>query len=494
MKKYIANTLAALMLAVGVSGCGNSFLETDIYDSIDREDALTSVSKIGTALNGTYYTLFYYPFAGNYALSLGDIPTDIAFFNPRLGHFNTIYQYTYTDTDNYLSGVWEYGYKVVDGAARIIEAGEAMYDTLDESDKEQLDIYLGEAYALRGYAYLVLTNIFSHQIKVNGQDFSNEPGIVLADKPIEADQQISRSTVGKSFEAVVNDLKASIEHFETAGTDKKQLVYFNKAAAYGLLARASMYLENWDDAAGYAQKALDAKGITALNAYTPEAYQALYNDGTSNSESMFALAITTNQNWSANSLGTLWTTYNYYPSSKLLSLYAETDCRKDMMTSYTTSNNVTYFDGGKFGHYSSGNPAYATCYIVNAPEMFLIQAEANIKKTNPDLEAAQNSLLEVAKRNSAIATVSDLPSTADDLMGFIKDERARELFQEGFRLFDLRRWDETVGVNAQGTYDNNTPQYTDYQISKLVFPIPADEINSHYGVTQNEGWATVRPR
>lgn len=32
-------------------------------------------------------------------------------------------------------------------------------------------MYMAEAYALRGYAQLLLTNIYGHQIKVNGQDF-----------------------------------------------------------------------------------------------------------------------------------------------------------------------------------------------------------------------------------------------------------------------------------------------------------------------------------
>ncbi len=62
-------------------------------------------------------------------------------------------------------------------------------------------------------------------------------------------------------------------------------------------------------------------------------------------------------------------------------------------------------------------------------------------------------------------------------MSFIKDERARELFQEGMRLYDLRRWNERVSV-----YANSAPAikftYTNYEISNLVFPIPSAEINA----------------
>ncbi len=44
-------------------------------------------------------------------------------------------------------------------------------------------MYMAEAYALRGYAQLLLTNIYGHQIKVNQQDFSSELGIVVIDQP-----------------------------------------------------------------------------------------------------------------------------------------------------------------------------------------------------------------------------------------------------------------------------------------------------------------------
>ena len=38
----------------------------------------------------------------NYALAIGDIPTDITYWNTKTGHFDGIYTYTFTDTDTYL--------------------------------------------------------------------------------------------------------------------------------------------------------------------------------------------------------------------------------------------------------------------------------------------------------------------------------------------------------------------------------------------------------
>ena len=279
---------------------------------------------------------------------------------------------------------------MADNAARIIQGAQAIYEGCSTEEKAELDVYLAEAYALRGYAQLVLTNVFAHQVKVNGTDFSGEPGIVVIDTPIPALTQVSRSTVGQSYEAVLSDFNNALTHFDAAGGDR------------GSDCRTSLF--DW------------------TNEPTAAAPQ---------------------------------------------------------------------FAGGKFSCFDSGNPANATNYIVNAPEMFLILAEANLKSANVNVTAAQNALLTVARRNADITSVGDLPSTANDLMAFIKDERARELFQEGLRLYDLRRWDERAEIYAYGA-PSVSFTFSDYQISNLLFPIPSAEITSGFGVEQND-WSGTLP-
>ena len=492
MKKQIIKAFALLVLGGSISGCGNDFLDTDYYKGIDVETGLNSVNNISTALNGVYDRLFRYYFAGNYAINIGDVPTDISYWNVKTNHWNNLYTYTVMETDGYLKNIWNYGYKVADNAARVIEASEALYNESSTSEKAELDQIMAEAYALRGYAQLILTNVFCHQIKVAGTDYSSQPGIVVIDKPIKALTEVSRSTVGQSYQAVLSDLNNALTHFNAAGGDRGELVYFTTAAVHGLLARTFLYMENWDSAIQSAKSALTTKGITTLT-YGDAAYKALYNTGTSNTESMFALAITPTQAWSANSSGTLWSTYNFSPSPKLLSLYADKDCRTSVFGwAESSTETVPVFNAGKFAHFSSGNPAYGTHYIVNAPEMFLIIAEANVKSSSGSLSNAQEALLTVAKRNADITSVSDLPSTADGLMEFLQNERARELFQEGMRLWDLRRWDVLTGVQAYAAPDIEF-KFNNYKISNLVLPIPVDEVNSGFGVEQND-WFNTLPK
>lgn len=491
MKKQILKLFTVLALGSGMSSCGSDFLETDYYSGIDIDGGLSSVNNISTALNGTYYQLFRYYFAGNYAITIGDIPTDITYWNSKTGHWDDIYTYAFTDTDTYLLNIWNYGYKVADNTARIIQASNALYENASDSERSKLNLYLAEAYALRGYTQLVMTNIYGHQIKVNGTDHSSEPGIVVIDEPIQALANVSRSTVGESYQAIISDFNNALDYFTKAGNDRNSLVYIGKAATQGLLARTHLYMENWSEAITQAKAALSTAGITTLT--YGNAYKDLYFNGASNEESFFALAITESQNWSANSCGTLWSTYNFSPSPKLLALYGKNDCRTTIFEwDANSTDSAPVFCSGKFSHYESGNSAYGTNYIVNAPEMFLIIAEANLCASDGSLNDAKSALLTVAKRNADIKSIDDLPSTSDALMSFLKDERARELFQEGHRLYDLRRWDENASVYAYSAPEIKFT-FNDYKISNLVFPIPSSEITAGFGVTQNN-WSSTLPK
>lgn len=487
MKNIFIKGVAALALSATLTGCGDKFLETDMFDAVDMETGLTNVTNIGYAVNGTYYRLEYYYFAGNYSTNIGDIASDISYWNSKTGHFDDIYRFTAEPTNTYLRCIWEYGYKVADNSARVIKAGKELTD-LTEEEEDELNLYMAEAYALRAYAHLSLVNVFGHQVKVNGQDFSSQPGIVLVKDPITVNDKVSRSTVGDAYALIVDDLKESLKCFANTTYDRESLFYFTPAAVHGLLARTQLYLEQFDDAATNAGDALTLSGISTL-AYTDADYRALYLGGASNTESLFALAIDAQTNWSANSSGTLWSTYNYSPSPWLQSVMDASDVRRAVWGwSSESTPSVPVFNSGKFS--PAGNPANATNYLINAPEMFLIQAEAALHDN--DLTGAADALLVVAKRNPNITSVGDLPSDKAGLLSFIKEERARELFQEGHRLWDLRRWGDKASVTAI-TAPSVKFTYTNYQISDFVFPIPVDEINTGAGVEQTPGWATTRP-
>ena len=491
MKKILIHTLVAATLTAGLSGCGDSFLETKFYKGQDIEKGLTSVPIVDAALNGAYDNFYNYRFAGNYALAIGDVSTDIAYWNGVTGHWSNIYGYSFLDTEGYLADIWEYGYKVIDNSTRVIEDASKLYASSTDAEKKSLDRDIAEAYALRGFSRLILTNIFGHQIKVNGKDFSDQPGILISDKIVGPEDQVKRATVGESYAAIVSDLKNALTRFTAAGGDRGSKVYLGVAAVHGLLARTYLYMENWDEAVASAQAALTTSKITEL-AKTKADYKALYAGELTNKESIFALAINGTKNFGSASLGTVWTTYSYSPSPKLRKMYKSTDVRTAIMIRDTTKGSETmpYYRGGKFDN-ASKSPANSSNYMINAPEMYLIIAEAELNKDN--LDASRKALLVVASRDAAIKAESDLPQTKEALYSFLKDERARELFQEGFRLWDLRRWDTSAEVYAFGAPEVKFT-YTGYKISNFVYPIPVGEVNAGFGVTQTPGWSDALPK
>ena len=486
MRKNILKVLVSILLLPAIFGCGSKFLDTDYSRGIDFEEGLSSVENIDIALNGVYYRLFYYYFAGNYATNIGDIPTDITYFNGKTGHWDKLYYYTFTETDTYLSNIWSYGYKVVDHSARIIQGAKELYPSVSATEKKVLDRCMAEAYALRAYAMLGMVNVYGHQIKVNGTDFSSRPGLVLVNEPIPEFEQVSRATVGETYAAILSDLNNSLSHFAVGETQSTK-TYFTPAAVKGLLARTYLYMENWSEAASYAKAAILESGLKMT--YDAGDYSRLYSGGGgANTESIFYLAIDDKNNWSANSCGTLWTSYNMSPSPKLQALYGANDIRTSIMGMAKSSTaSVPVYGGGKF---RTKNPALATNYLINLPEMYLIAAEAYCQQDN--ISEAAIWLVNVAKRNLDITSPSDLPTAKNEMLQFIKDERARELFQEGLRLWDLRRWDEMASVNAYNAPSINY-RYNNYKISDLIYPIPADEINAGFGVTQND-WSNTLPK
>lgn len=493
MKKLIIKTGVAFIAAIAMTGCGDSFLETPMYNAVDIDKGLNDVKTVGYALNGTYAYLLQYQSAGNYSSLIGDYASDIVYNGLGMGsHGTELYQFTYTDNYGALASIWSYDYKVIDEASRVIQACSHLITNAIPADVEVLQMYEAEAKTLRAYANLMLTNTFGHQVKVAGQDFSNELGIVLVETPVQAYEHVERSTVGECYAQILADLNDAIDLFEKGGS-RDNLYYMSPQAAYGLLARTYTYLEDWENAAGSAQKALQLSGISTLT-YNADDYKALYNGGKSNVESMFALAISNTQNNGSDSAGNFFANYGYSLSPYLYSLYAPTDCRLSIMGFEDDDDwwgTKTAFNGGKFGFFGGATVAYANNYLINAPEMFLIQAEAYAQQNN--IPSAQQSLLVVAKRNNAITSTADLPSTQQGIMEFLYEERARELFQEGLRLWDLRRWNIKANLYAYGAPEILF-SYNNQQMGNFVFPIPSNEVNAGFGVVQNPNWNSCKPQ
>lgn len=458
--------LSYIIVALGIffSSC-DSYFDVELYQNIPNESAYNTVSDIDNALNGAYYALGTYRFHGRDLVALGDLASDNGVSDPASGHFVSLATYTYSETDGDLAAIWQFGYQVIDRTTRIINGAKALLEkgNLSDANIASLNSSISQAYALRAYANFMLVNVFGLPY---GTDNDPHGGIVLIEnEPIEPQVQVSRSSVTETYALILRD----IERANQTPNNNDGEFYFNPAAIKALEARVNLYMKNYTVALAAAQAALDIHGTPADDSK----YVSMWSSIAISPEDIFTVAKTTDDNLSANSLNTLYSTYGCAMTDELVALFAPTDIRKQLLD----GNHPKKYDG------IAGAAAVSNIPVFRVSEMYLIIAEINA--INNQIDAAKDALFYTAKRNLALSK-DQLPSTKEDLLKFISEERRREFFAEGHRWYDARRTGEIISVS--------NGYYTNYDISKLVYPIPSGEINAGYGTEQNSGWKDCMPQ
>lgn len=119
-------------------------------------------------------------------------------------------------------------------------------------------------------------------------------------------------------------------------------------------------------------------------------------------------------------------------------------------------------------------------------DVYLIYAEAAVRGGGGDMGRAVDLVNELRERayGSDAANISQ----GDLDLDFILDERARELYWEGHRRTDLRRFDRYTGDNYVWSWKGNQLQGAGTDSRYEIFPIPSSDINSNLNLTQNPGY------
>jgi starch-binding outer membrane protein, SusD/RagB family len=114
-------------------------------------------------------------------------------------------------------------------------------------------------------------------------------------------------------------------------------------------------------------------------------------------------------------------------------------------------------------------------FVIRLAEMYLIAAEAQLKKGNPDAAAT---LLNAIRTRAAVpgheAAMQVIGSQVT--LDFILDERARELAGEQLRWFDLKRTNKLIDRIKTQKLNPDAAQYI--QNYHLVRPIPQSQIDA----------------
>lgn len=461
-----------VLIGTLVSSC-NSYFDVELHQNIPAESAYNTVSDITNALNGAYYALGTYRFQGRNLLALGDLASDNGVASATSGHFVAISTYTYSETTGDFSDIWTFGYQTIDRATRVINGAKALLakGNLPENDLKTLNSAIAQSYALRAYSAFMMVNVFGLPY---GTDTDANGGLVIVEaEPIEAGVNVSRASVKDTYAWILRDIKQANET-QNVITSSPQF-YFNPAAVKALEARVNLYLKEYATAKTCAEKAIELRGANPVSA---DEYIKMWNSIAISGEDIFTIPKTSDDNLSANALNTLYGTYKSTMTENLANTLGENDIRKKLIgvSAAGVANHPKKFDGIQDAAAVNNIPVF------RVSEMYLIIAEACAQT---GAAGAQEALFFTAKRNTDITDASQLPSAKDALLSFISAERRREFFAEGHRWYDARRTGEKIMLN-----DGNV---TNFDVAKIVMPIPSTEINSGFGVQQNPTWKESMP-
>ena len=190
----------------------------------------------------------------------------------------------------------------------------------------------------------------------------------------------------------------------------------------------------------------------------------------------------------------------YIPTADMISLYASDDIRLtqgflNVSVDFSGVTGQVYLCNkypGNPSFYVGNNSNY-----VNSPkpfriaEQYLILAEA-YANTGNDPKASE--LINALKSNR-IPSYVETSYAGSQLISEIRNERVRELYGEGFRFLDLRRYNEgfTRGVpqNSDVVYNIATELTVSASDTRWLWPIPTAEITSNPQIEnqQNPGYS-----
>lgn len=397
--------------------------------------------------------------------SLGDLGTDNYYVNTdtwesQIPVIKNSYVWAKDIFEGGSSVDWENGYNsiyicnvVLEGVADVAR---------NAANAREFDALKGAALFYRAYHLFNLQETF-------GKPF--RPASAVADwgVPIRTTAsltaKITRASVAETFDQIVLDLQEAIRLLPPA----INFAYRNrpgKPAAFALLARVYLVMQDYDNAKHYADSSLQLYNqLVDYNALSAGVNVPFARD--------FAEVIL-----QANQINYNQTSSTTSIDTTLLGLYAGHDIRKDIFFRKNSSANTYYFKGNYTG----------TARVFNGlatDELYLIRAECNIrlgavKEGLADL----NTLLRNRWKANEFIPIEDLP--ADSALKITLQERRKELLWRGLRWSDLRRLNQedkfaitlTRKIGGQTiVLPPNDPRYS--------YPIPDNEIRQSQ-IPQND--------
>lgn len=476
LKKVFVAGVALVMLA---SSCSKEFLSEPKPESGDLDASVIFGSKQGAenAMTGIYDILRYYvPSTGRqnmYGVKsihlMFEVMGNDVIANPANWwlYEDSWSQNTYgrVATGERTKQIWNLYYKVINNANAII----VNVPKLSESD-EVKNALIGEAKALRAYAYFNLARIYQFTYSKD----PNAKAVPIYTEPANASSLGNpRATLQEVYNLITSDLEFAVANLTTTRLAKYRI---NKNVAQGILAQVYQEMAMADNTL-WAKAITNAQGARQGYALMSAAeYGSGFNDMT-NGEWIWALPFNSSQQQSyASFFGYIdhtGTRYKcLYVNTAFVSLFSATDARNvfadaaDQSSANPWKKKIT----NKFIDKADLSGDFV---MMRSAEMYLIEAEA-LAQTN-QLEEAKDVLFELQSERDASASRS-VAATKEALISEILVERRKELYGEtGVQFFDLKRYQQPLVTDGNSYAVLNIAA----DDKKWVFQIPQSEVDAN---------------
>ena len=494
MKKY-KYIIAGLFLTTALQSCD---LERFPESSIEKTMAFQKVTDAEKWANN-FHAQLRARIYGVYTLA-SDIQSDMLNATAEYGNvYGAVHRWSGDfNSDNYeIRDVWQGYYAALKNANYAIEKFPTI-PVANTAEQEKMNKYTGDAYFTRAYYYLNLALRYSKAY--SSTTAASDLGVPLILK-FDLQGIPTRSTLKETYDQILSDI-AKAKELLANSPGKAGAQTFSLDAVLALEARTKLYMGDLTGAKAAAEliitggkyklynSAAGVKSLWATDATQETILQLFCNTTTErpNQNSAYYGFEAANNRYRS----------TFIPSKWVVDTYSNADFRKA-----TYFKEADLYQGGKnhkvyIVNKYPGNPTLVTSAAenYNAPkifrvaEMYLISAEA-AAVSDPGLALVRLNDLRTSRGLNALSGLS-----AGDLLKEIKAERFRELAFEGFRLDDLKRWNEPMTRKepqggseilnvGEGFVAKSVPAGDD----KFVWGIPGFEMVLHKAtLVQNPGW------
>lgn len=464
--------VAALSITVFTS-C-EDFLKVNPDDALPPEEALSEQKDLDKALNGMYYTLTNTNFYGRNFLVRGEVGgDDVQPIGQTASRTENFYRFVHR-VNNSPEGLWSVPYGIINSANTMLSIINNIPETAERNNSE------GEALAIRALCHFdLLVTYGAPYLKDNGVSY----GVPLADRVITENELPSRSSVADGYKMVIEDLERAI------GLLSEEINYghINRWAAKALLARVYLYKGDWNNAFKYADEVAQ-NGPYSLVSNAD--YLSIWAQK-ANSESIFDIDIDETRSGNLELLGYIASPEGYgelIATKSFVALISEYqgDVRSGL---FQADGNGEIRFINKYPGYNGKLPVN-NVRVLRLSDIYLMAAEAALKKSTPDQGKADFYLNEIRKR--AVPGLTNVIATEE----LILKERRKELVMEGHRFYDAMRLGLTLNrekTPGEGVdhYLNATdlisPNWNDYRII-LAIPQAEIDVNPNIQDQQNPGY------